>query len=153
MTKSELKEKIRSIIKQVLGKNKPVDFDMPGFSKISLDVDTLPILVRFPELKNVIVDLLTDSFNLFVDDVLWMAPKPTTFRIDLKNGQKFYLIFTDRSWIAKIEGKEYYLLNIDELEKATISLSRLLLYSAPEQPKKETISSEKEEKPIEEPEN
>ena len=44
------------------------------------------------------------------------------------NGQSFILIFTERSWIAQVEGKKYYLLNLDEEEYAAQSISRILQY-------------------------
>jgi hypothetical protein len=58
----------------------------------------------------------------------WVSPKPTTFRINLKNDQNFYLIYGTRSWIAQIEGKKYYLKNLDEEEKATKAISEILRY-------------------------
>ena len=38
------------------------------------------------------------------------------------------LTFDPRSWIAKIEGKKYYLLNLDEEEMAAKAVSRILAY-------------------------
>jgi hypothetical protein len=51
-------------------------------------------------------------------DIQWVAPKPITFRVVLTNGEMFYLISTPKSWIAQIEGKKYYLLNLGEEESA-----------------------------------
>ena len=62
----------------------------------------------------------------------WVAPKPTTFRINLRNDFNFYLIFTKTSWIAQVEGKKYYLLNLPEEERAIVAVARLLRYGAPE---------------------
>ena len=61
-------------------------------------------------------------------DIQWVAPKPMTFRIVLTNGEMFYLISTPKSWIAQVEGKKYYLLNIGEEESACQSISRMLYY-------------------------
>jgi len=61
-------------------------------------------------------------------DIQWVAPRPTTFRIILGNSETFYLIYTERSWIAKIEGKKYYLLNLSEEESAAESIARILSY-------------------------
>ena len=44
------------------------------------------------------------------------------------NGQNFLLQFTPRSWIAQVEGKKYYLLNLDEEEYAALAISRILQY-------------------------
>ena len=38
------------------------------------------------------------------------------------------LIFTPRSWIAQVEGKKYYLLNLDEEEYAALAIARILQY-------------------------
>ena len=62
----------------------------------------------------------------------WVAPKPTTFRINLRNDQEFYLIWMGRSWIAQVEGKKYYLLNLPEEERAVEAIARILRYGAPE---------------------
>ena len=120
MTKAELREKIRSLTLQVVGeKSKSED--------AALAYDEL---TKFPELKDVIVDLLTHEFDSFLEGIDWIAPRPSTFRINLLNGQNFILIFTERSWIAQVEGKKYYLLNIDEEEYAAQSISRILQYGS-----------------------
>ena len=87
---------------------------------------------KFPQLKKVIVDLLTHEFDNFISSIDWVAPKPTTFRINLKNDFNFYLIFTKTSWIAQVEGKKYYLLNLPEEERAIEAIARILRYGAPD---------------------
>ena len=67
----------------------------------------------------------------FIASIDWVAPRPTTFRINLKNDFNFYLIWSKRSWIAQVEGKKYYLLNLPEEERATDAIARLLRYGAP----------------------
>jgi len=118
MTASELKEKIKSLTKQVYNEK-----DKGEDAAIAYDE-----LVKFPELKNIIIDLLTVDFDKFLESVDWVAPRPSTFRINLLNGENFILIFDTRSWIAKIEGKKYYLLNLDEEEMAAKAIARLLSY-------------------------
>jgi len=85
-------------------------------------------LTKFPELKKVIVDLLTPEYDSFLASIDWVAPRPTTFRINLQNGQNFYLIYGKRSWIAQVEGKKYYLLNLPEEERAAQSIANILRY-------------------------
>ena len=89
-------------------------------------------MTKFPELKAVIVDLLTHEFDNFLGSIDWVAPRPSTFRINLKNNQFFYLIYNGRSWVAEIEGKSYYLLNLSEEEQATMAVARILRYGSPE---------------------
>jgi hypothetical protein len=118
MTPTELRNKIKRIAKQSY-KNKLKSEDA------ALAYDEL---TKFPELKEIIVSLLSSDFDKFLESIDWIAPRPTTFRINLLNGQDFILIFTDRTWIAKVEGKKYYLLNLDEEERAATSISRILTY-------------------------
>jgi hypothetical protein len=99
-------------------------------------------LTKFPELKLVIVDLLTSEYDNFLDSIDWVSPRPTTFRINLKNGQDFYLIYGKRSWIAQVQGKKYYLLNLPEEERAAEAISRILRYG--EKETEETAGGEAE---------
>jgi hypothetical protein len=129
MTKDEFKDKIKTLIKQVYAKTEKsseVNLDSP--SNVSLDSVRFPVLVKFPTLNDIIIKLLTDQFELFLKDIEWVAPRPTTFRIILANDQVFYLIFTDRTWIGKVEGKKYYLLNLSEEQNCIESIARILAY-------------------------
>ena len=118
MTIQELRDKIRSLALKAYADKKEVENKAVEYDE----------LTKFPELKAIIVDLLTIQFDDFIESIDWVAPRPTTFRINLRNNQNFLLIFTDRSWIAKVEGKKYYLLNLDEEERAAESISRILSY-------------------------
>tara|TARA_R110000824_G_scaffold280693_1_gene468802 strand:- start:1603 stop:2052 length:450 start_codon:yes stop_codon:yes gene_type:complete len=122
MTAAELREKIRLLVPTIVGNRKQADVAAIEFDE----------LTKFPELKKIIVDLLTHEFDNFVASIDWVAPKPTTFRINLRNDFNFYLIFTKTSWIAQVEGKKYYLLNLPEEERAIVAVARLLRYGAPE---------------------
>jgi hypothetical protein len=118
MTKAELREKIRSLAVQVMGERSKADDAALAYDE----------LTKFPELKEVIVNLLTHEFNSFLESIDWIAPRPSTFRINLLNGESFILIFGTRSWVAQVEGKKYYLLNLDEEEFAAQAISRILQY-------------------------
>ena len=121
MTKQELRAKIKVLAKTVYK-------DRASIEQAAIEYDEL---TKFPELKDVIVSLLGPQFNLFVASIDWVAPKPTTFRINLKNNENFYLVFTPRTFIAEIEGKKYYLLNLNESENAQQAIARMLRYGAP----------------------
>ena len=122
MTKAELRAKIKVLAKTAYQDRISVD-------QAAVEYDEL---TKFPELKDVIVNLLGPQFDLFVASIDWVAPKPTTFRINLKNNENFYLVFTPRTFVAEIEGKKYYLLNLNERENAATAISRLLRYGAPD---------------------
>jgi len=116
MTKAELREKIKTLAVQVMASKAKTDDAALAYDE----------LVKFPALKDIIVDLMTDQFDSFLESVDWVAPRPTTFRVNLLNGQNFLLMFTDRSWIAQVQGKKYYLLNLDEEERCALAINRLL---------------------------
>jgi hypothetical protein len=116
MTKAELREKIKTLAIQVMASKAKTDDAALAYDE----------LVKFPALKDIIVDLMTDQFDSFLESVDWVAPRPTTFRVNLLNGQNFLLMFTDRSWIAQVQGKKYYLLNLDEEERCALAINRLL---------------------------
>lgn len=120
MTREELIAKIKRLAPAAYASVKKVEATAVEYDE----------LTKFPELKAVITDLLTSDYAKFIDSIDWVAPKPTTFRINLLNGQSFYLIYTDRTWIAEVEGKRYYLLNLPEEQRAIEKISRILRYGA-----------------------
>ena len=147
MTQDDLKEKIKVLVKQVYTDK----------AKVKVAAVEYDELTKFPELKKVLVDLLTPDFDFFLASIDWVAPRPTTFRINLKNSTSFYLIYTPKSWIAQIEGKKYYLLNLNEEESACESIARLLRSSSPKEeidPTQESLPPDLEtpEEPTPEPE-
>jgi|TARA_B110000967_G_scaffold74818_1_gene77419 hypothetical protein len=121
MTKSELRVKIQSLAKTVYKERASIE-------QAAIEYDEL---TKFPELKDVIVSLLGPQFDLFVASIDWVAPTPTTFRINLKNNENFYLVHTSRTFIAEVEGKKYYLLNLNEQQNAQKAIARILRYGAP----------------------
>jgi len=118
MTAAELREKIRALTLQVVGEKSKADDAAEAYDE----------LTKFPELKDIIVALLTHEFDAFVEGIDWVSPRPSTFRINLLNGQSFMLAYTPRSWVAQVQGKKYYLLNLDEEEFAALAISRILQY-------------------------
>ena len=120
MTREELVAKIRILTKNVYKSRLKANIAAAEYDE----------LTKFPELKAVIVDLLSPDFDYFLASIDWVSPHPTTFRINLKNGQDFYLIYTPKSWIAQVEGKKYYLLNLNEEESACEAISRILRYGS-----------------------
>jgi len=135
MTKAELKEKIRALAFAVVGEK----------SKAEDAAEAYDELTKFPELKDIIVNLMTHEFDSFLERIDWVSPKPTTFRIVLLNGESFLLTYGKRSWVAQIEGKKYYLLNLDEEEYACQAISRILQYG-PKSGAEVEETEEKEEK-------
>ena len=132
MTKAEFKERIKGLAFEVIKDRKKAEIAAVEYDE----------LTKFPELKKIIVSLLTADFDPFLSSIDWVAPRPTTFRINLRNDQEFYLIWMGRSWIAQVEGKKYYLLNLPEEERAVEAIARILRYGAPEGEESATVDAD-----------
>ena len=99
---------------------------------ISFEDDPMAyILKKYPSLNDTLTDLMTKHFGDYVMGIYVMAPKPTTFKILLHNGQFFYLMYAKDSYIAKIQGKKYYLLDLGAEEYATKAIADLLTLGKP----------------------
>jgi hypothetical protein len=120
MTRDQLINRIKGLAKQVYSATTITPEEAVEYDE----------LTKFPELKKILVDLLTLEYDNFLESIDWVSPRPTTFRINLQNGQNFYLIYGKRSWIAQVEGKKYYLLNLPEEERAAMSIANILRYGA-----------------------
>ena len=118
MTKEDLILKIKTLARTVYAERSKAETSAVEYDE----------LTKFPELKQAIIDLLTTEFDNFMSSIDWVSPRPTTFRINLKNNTSFFLIYSKNSWIAQIEGKKYYLLNLPEEERAAEAISRMLRY-------------------------
>jgi len=90
-----------------------------------LEDATDTILAKFPTLKAAIVKLQTEDFKEFIDSIDWISPRPTSFRINLKNGQDYILKWMGKGFEAQILGKRYYLNKIDDYQQALDKLSIL----------------------------
>lgn len=95
-----------------------------------LEDATDKILGRFPTVKAAIVKLQTEQFKEFVESIDWISPRPSSFRVNLKNGQDYILKWTGKTFEAQILGKKYILSNIAEYQQALDKLA-LLYKEAP----------------------
>jgi len=100
--------------------------DMDAPQGTVLEDATDKILGKFPTLKAALVKLQTEQFKEFVESIDWVSPRPTSFRVNLKNGQDYILKWMGDGFQAQIQGKRYYINKIDDYQQA---LDRLeLLY-------------------------
>jgi hypothetical protein len=85
------------------------------------------MVYRFPGLKKLMEDLMSPAFGRYVNGINIIAPKPTTFKVDLTNGQDFSIKYIGKgNFQLKIAGKKYDPLNIGELERASQGIADLL---------------------------
>ena len=115
--REHIKKEIRKIAEE-LGKRK---YPLPTEIKMSLERDLkMRPLIRY--VKNV------KAANTL----------PPSYRIFLHNGQDFDLYIEDRSIIAKIGPKSYYLMDMEENAEAIKELNRLLTQPIPSSGEEDT---------------
>ena len=149
-SRKELVDKIQAIAKRVYAAKTAGETSIEAQEDtfgvtpedVNFEEELFPVLAKFPKLKEVIMDLLTDQYGDFISDIWWVAPRPTTFKIILANEQYFYLIYTERSWIAQVEGKKFYLANLNEEERVADSIARILRYGGGAEPDKDAPTGE-----------
>jgi len=131
MQKSEFIEKIKTLAKTVYAEKSNPLADTEEIEDI---VTKFPVIDKFPPLKEIMEDLFDFQYEPFVEDVEWVAPRPTTFRIKLVNGADFYLIYQGANgedkgvFIAQVAGKKYFLESLPEQQQASEAIARLLRY-------------------------
>jgi hypothetical protein len=104
----------------------------------------LYLVYRFPGLKELMEDLMSPAFGRYVKHIEIIAPKPTTFKVDLINGQDFNITYVGKKkFITKIAGKKYNPSNLGELDRASDSITELLqLNYAVEEGKEQSSTGE-----------
>lgn len=99
--------------------------DMKAGPETVLEDATDKILGKFPTLRQAIIKLQSEDFKEFVDTIDWISPRPTSFRVNLKNGQDYILKWTGKTFEASILGKRYLLSNIADYQQALDKLAIL----------------------------
>jgi hypothetical protein len=137
MKKSELKRLILEAYIEVLQESLIQDIEeaeetqpeeepnIDASEETILEDATDQILTKFPTLRQAIIKLQTEDFKEFVDTIDWISPRPTSFRVNLKNGQDYILKWTGKTFQAEIMGKRYLLSNIADYQQALDKLAIL----------------------------
>lgn len=144
MTKQELKDIIEEAYYEVLAsgflfeaegdeeeteETPDTEFADAGEVEASEEEVTDPtpeILAKFPTLKKTIIHLMTPDFEEFVEKIGWMSPKPSTFKVEFKNGQDIQLKWLGRGFQATVEGKRYFLNNVSEYQQCLDKIGHML---------------------------
>ena len=114
---------LKELEKEEPAPEEPADMDAPKETVLEDATDT--ILGKFPTLSKAIIKLQTKQFKEFVDTVDWVSPRPSSFRVNLKNGQHYILKWTGTGFEAQIMGKRYYIDKIDDYQQALDKMTRL----------------------------
>lgn len=89
------------------------------------------ILNKYPSLRQTLILLLSDAYKDYITGIYIIAPKPTTFKIVLHNGQFFYLRYLGKAYEAKVLARRYYLLTLGDRQRAILAVANLLELGAP----------------------
>jgi hypothetical protein len=117
----------------------------------ALKTSTQLILGKFPTLQKTLVKMMTNEFDEFLEDVKWVAPRPTTFTVVLKNGQTFNLKWMGKDFNANIQGKDYYLGSTATFQQGIDALNRILVngpIAKEEEPGQESFGAEPTPEPV-----
>ena len=106
------------------------------------------ILAKYPTLRKTLEMLMSPAYKDYITGIYIIAPKPTTFKIVLHNGQTFMLTFLGKAYEATVAGKKFYLQTIGERERCVNAIARILSVGNPI----ETKGPEGEEQTAGEPE-
>lgn len=95
--------------------------------QISFEEDPINyLLIKYPSLRDTLNILMSNAFKDYLNGIYVVAPRPTTFKIVLHNNQEFFLIWTGKTYICKVEGKKYYLTFLSDKQRATNAIAQLL---------------------------
>ena len=117
-----------SMLDEVEDEEEPTPEEAPDTTapeETVLEDATDKILGKFPTVKAAIIKLQTEQFKEFVESIDWISPRPSSFRVNLKNGQDYILKWNGKTFEAQILGKRYVLSNIAEYQQALDKLAIL----------------------------
>lgn len=116
-----------AMLKMLLEQPEEKDEDPKTFEENPMEF----ILDKYVSLNEIMTELMTKDYREYLDAVFIVAPKPTSFKIILHNGQYFYMTYMGPAYEASVAGKNYYLSNIGEKERCMIAISKLLRGGSP----------------------
>jgi hypothetical protein len=121
MTKKELADKVRAAAQKIAGNNDKLETPTAAAFKYS------PLLEKFPKLQETLIILMSQDFTTFVENIEWVAPRPTTFKVTLKNFNTYHLIWNGSEFTARVAGTQYNLSNLGEEQRAIKAIQELLI--------------------------
>jgi hypothetical protein len=121
INKKELADKIRATARSIASQGSKPDNATPMSLKYS------DMLYKFPKLQETLVRLLSDDFTSFVENIDWIAPRPTTFKVILKNQNTFHLIWNGDEFTARVSGTQYNLSSLGNEQRAIKAIQELLI--------------------------
>tara|TARA_B100000902_G_C26886408_1_gene705147 strand:- start:106 stop:660 length:555 start_codon:yes stop_codon:yes gene_type:complete len=132
LTEQKLRQAVRQYINQLITEQEEeieVEDEIGGLEQMPTDDDE--ILSKFPKLKEALKSLMGKDYKAFISDIKYVAPKPTTFQIDLGD-EHFNLMWAGNKmgFVCEVQGKKYYLTYLNEKQQAIKAINRLLRLGA-----------------------
>lgn len=120
---------LADLVRTVIGRTTAVKDITPTETPVQPTQETHYLLYKFPQLKKTTAQLFGGQYNDFIESVEWIVPRPTTFKLNLKNGEHIFLKWEGKGFQAQIQGKRYMLELVGEFEQALDRLSEVLKYN------------------------
>jgi hypothetical protein len=126
MQENKFRGVVRNYIKQLITEQED---EFRGMEEMPSDDSEM--ISRFPKLKDALMSLMGNDYQVFISDIKYVAPKPTTFQIDLGD-EHFNLMWAGNKmgFVCEVQGKKYYLVYLNEKEQAIKAINRLLRLGA-----------------------
>lgn len=121
MTKKQLADKVRAAAQQIISNGDKLETPTASAFKYS------PMLEKFPKLQETLITLMSEEFTAFVENIDWVAPRPTTFKVTLKNFNTFHLIWSGNEFTARVAGTQYNLESLGQEQRAIKAIQELLI--------------------------
>ena len=121
MTKKELADKVRAAAQDIASNGNKLETPTAAAFKYS------SMLEKFPKLQETLITLMSEDFTAFVENIEWVAPRPTTFKVTLKNFNTYHLIWNGSEFTARVAGTQYNLANLGEEQRAIKAIQELLI--------------------------
>lgn len=124
-----IEQKFRQSVKQYIKQLIKEQNESIGLSEMPTDDEQ--ILGKFPKLKEALISLMGRDYKAFIEDIKYVAPKPTTFQIDIGD-EYFNLMWAGEKmgFVCEVQGKKYYLTYTSEKQQAIKAINRLLRLGA-----------------------
>lgn len=123
------KTELADLVRTVVGRATGVKDITPTTTPVQPTQEVHYLMYKFPQLKKTAAQLFGNQYNEFIESVEWIVPRPTTFKLNLKNGEHIFLKWEGKSFQAQIQGKRYMLELVGEFEQALDKLSEVLKYN------------------------
>lgn len=121
MNKIQLANKVRDITRSMLSDKGQLETSNPS------SLQYADILAKFPKLSETLITLMSDDFTMFVQNIEWIAPRPTTFKIILKNSNYYHLIWGGDEFNARVSGTNYTLSSVSDRQRAIKAIQECLI--------------------------